>query len=46
MKEIWFYMGNLFVDSQKAMKQIKKATKVIQYRATVERLFLEHELSI
>ncbi len=46
MKEIWFYMGNLFVDSQKAMKQIKKATKAIQYRATVERLFLEHELSI
>ena len=46
MKEIWFYMGDLFVDSQKAMKQIKKATKAIQYRATVERLFLEHELSI
>lgn len=46
MKELWFYMGNLFEDSQKLMKQMKKTTKGAEYRSLVERLFLEHDLCI
>lgn len=44
MKELWFYMGNLFEDSQKVMKQIKKATKGAEYKSAVEQLFQNYEM--
>ena len=45
MKELWFYMGNLFEDSKKYLKRIKKAQKLPEYRETVRELFAERELS-
>lgn len=39
MKELWFYMGTLFPNSEKDMKQIKKCQNLTQYRSIVNRLF-------
>ena len=39
MKELWFYMGNLFQNSEKDMKQIKKCQSLAQYRSIVDRIF-------
>ena len=39
MKELWFYMGNLFQSSEKDMKQIKKCQSLAQYRSIVDRIF-------
>lgn len=44
MKELWFYMGNLFVDSEKLMKKIKKAEKLKVYESIVYELVNHHEL--
>ncbi len=44
MKELWFYMGNLFEDSKKELKQIKKATKAVEYKTAVNTLFREKNL--
>ena len=41
MKELWFYMGQMFEDSEKYLKEIKKCQSVAQYRSVVERLFRE-----
>ncbi len=39
MKELWFYMGNLFADNQKYLKKIKKSQHLKEYRAIVEEMF-------
>lgn len=39
MKELWFYMANLFPDSDKLMKKIKKSEKLKDYEKAVETLF-------
>lgn len=44
MKELWFYMGTLFDDSQKYMKKIKKAQKLSDYQEAVDRLFQERDI--
>lgn len=44
MKELWFYMGTLFTDSDKYLKKIKKAERFCDYEAAVLGLFREQEL--
>lgn len=39
MKELWFYMGNQFVGSEKLMKKIKKSEKLKDYENVVRILF-------
>lgn len=39
MKEVWFYMGQSFVDADKYLKEIRKANRLSEYRSIVERLF-------
>lgn len=39
MKELWSYMGDMFVDSQKYWKKIKKSEKCRDYEAAVQGLF-------
>lgn len=39
MKELWFYMAELFPDSEKYMKKIRKAQHLGEYQAFVESLF-------
>ena len=39
MKEIWYYLGSRFPDSEKTLKKIKKATTGAKYREAVEELF-------
>lgn len=41
MKELWFYMGCLFADSEKQMKKLKKAERPGDYELAVSRLFCE-----
>lgn len=43
MKELWFYMGNLFEDSQKDLKKIRKSSQLSQYLDIVEELFFKKE---
>ncbi len=43
MKELWFYMGHMFWDSEKYMKKIKKCQSLSQYRVAVDCLFAEKE---
>lgn len=38
MKELWCYMGDLFPDGKKALKKIKKASKLVDYDAAVREL--------
>ena len=35
MKELWFYMGNLFEDGEKYLKEIRRAGNRAQYEAAV-----------
>lgn len=44
MKEAWAYMGDLFTDSKKYMKKIKKAEKCSVYEEVVEALFAEQDI--
>lgn len=44
MKEIWFYMIELFTNNEKYAKRIKKAEKLSVYEETVESLFREQEI--
>ena len=39
MKELWFYMGNQFVGSEKLMKKIKKSEKLRDYEGAVQAIF-------
>lgn len=41
MKELWTYLGEAFEDSAKPMKKIRKAQRMEEYRAAVERLLME-----
>lgn len=44
MKELWFYMGDMFEDSAKFVKSIRKAQRLNSYEAAVEELFVKREL--
>lgn len=44
MKELWFYMGHLFEDSDKFLKKIKKANRLKDYEIAVAQLLREREL--
>lgn len=46
MKELWFYMGNLFEENKKPMKKIKKAQKLSEYMGAVDELFSACPFSI
>lgn len=35
MKELWFYMGNLFPDGAKCLKEIRRSTRRAEYEAAV-----------
>ena len=39
LKEIWVYLGNLFVDAEKYVKKIKKANRLTEYEAAMRSLF-------
>lgn len=41
MKELWFYMGQIFEDSEGYMKKIKKCQSLSQYQLVVDSLFAE-----
>ncbi len=45
MKDIWFYMINLFADSEKYAKKIKKAERLSDYDDAVANLFYACELA-
>lgn len=44
MKELWFYMGQIFEDSEKYRKKIRKCQNLSQYRLVVDSLFAEKEI--
>lgn len=44
MKEMWFYMGAMFVDADKYLKQIRKANSAADYEAAVNMIFREATL--
>jgi len=44
MKELWFYMGRMFTNSERYCKQIRKAQRLADYRSAVAALFREQEL--
>lgn len=39
MKELWFYMGNLFPGREKLLKKLKKAVVVREYEKIVDEIF-------
>lgn len=44
MKEVWFYLGQIFEDSEKYVKAIRKADRLSEYQNVVERLFTERDI--
>lgn len=44
MKELWFYMGQVFSDSEKYLKKIKKSQRLSEYNIAVESLFREQDI--
>ena len=44
MKELWFYMADLFEGSEKLMKKIKKAEKLCVYESVIDELLNTREL--
>lgn len=44
MKEIWSYLADSFVDSEKYAKRIRKAQRAADYEAAVGALFRDCEL--
>lgn len=46
MKELWFYMAELFTEHEKYAKKIKKAQKLEQYRKIIDTLFAEQNLKV
>ncbi len=44
MKEIWVYLGNNFVDSQKYVKKIMKSDHLSEYKIAMNNLIREREL--
>lgn len=45
MKELWFYMSQIFEDSKKAAKKIRKAEKLSAYEEAVDQMFREYHIS-
>ena len=45
MKEMWFYMINMFVGHERYAKKINKSQKMEEYQAAVDTLFQEQELA-
>lgn len=43
MKEVWFYMGQIFEDAEKYMKEIRKTSKLDVYKDIVDKLFEERD---
>lgn len=39
MKEVWFYLSNMFEDAEKQIKKIRKANKPEEYKSAVRELF-------
>ena len=39
MKELWFYMADLFPGSEKLLKKIKKSEKLKDYDKVIQALF-------
>ena len=46
MKELWFYMGSNFVDSDRLLKEIRKARTIVQYQAAVRTLFIQGDFRV
>ena len=44
MKELWFYMLNLFKDAEKIGKKIKKTERLKEYEAIINMLFTAYDL--
>lgn len=44
MKELWFYMSQMFTNYEKYVKKIRKAQKLRDYDAAVEKLFEDQEI--
>ncbi len=44
MKEVWTYMGRLFEDAERPVREILKAGRPEEYRAEVQRLFALYKL--
>ncbi|ACL75414.1 tRNA dihydrouridine synthase [Ruminiclostridium cellulolyticum] len=44
MKELWFYMINVFTDNEKYAKKIKKSQRLSDYDEAISRLFEEQEI--
>lgn len=44
MKELWAYLSFSFTDRDRAAKPIRKATRLPEYEAAVDRLFREHQV--
>lgn len=42
MKELWFYMGQMFEGNEKYMKKIKKSQSLAEYRGVVKGMFGEY----
>lgn len=45
MKELWFYMGDAFLDDKKYVKKIRKADKMCDYQRAVDAIFTECEIA-
>ena len=39
MKELWSYLGERFPDGEKALKRLRKATRIPEYQAAVSEVF-------
>ena len=44
MKEVWFYLGNMFTDGEKCLKKVRKANKPEEYREAVRKMFEQCEI--
>lgn len=44
MKELWFYIGQIFEEDEKYRKEIKKCQSVSQYHIIVDEFFAEKEI--
>lgn len=45
MKELWFYMGDAFLDDKKYVKKIRKADKMCDYQRAADAIFRECEIA-
>ena len=45
LKEIWVYLGTIFIDGEKYVKKIKKANRLTEYESAMKTLFDNCEMS-